>query len=146
MVEDMAMEDTGDANAVMLTLMLLLNLNRCHGMVEDMVMGDTGDANVVMLTLMPHLNLKQFLGMVEDMAMEDTGDANVVMLTLMPMQNLKLKPHHPTICTILITMYFLLTITLENGLLMPNLSHGGEDMDTEDEEDTGVANDALPRL
>ena len=62
------------------------------------------------------------------------------------MLNLKLKPHHPTICTILITMYILLTITLENGLLMPNLSHGGEDMDTEDEEDTGVANDALPRL
>ena len=35
----------------------------------------------------------------------------------------------------------MLTLTL-----MPNLSHGGEDMDTEVVEDTGVANDALPRL
>ena len=52
MVEDMAMEDTGDENAVMLTLKLWLNQNPCLGMVEDMDMEDTGDANAVMLTLM----------------------------------------------------------------------------------------------
>merc|ERR1719249_160610 len=64
----------------------------------------------------------------------------------MLMLKLKLRPRHTTICTILTTMYILPIIMLGNDLLMPNLSHGGEDMDMEVVEDTGVVNDATPRL
>merc|ERR1712126_347146 len=93
-------------------------------------------------TLMQLQNLNPCLGMVEDMV--DTGDESVERLKLM--LNLNLRPRHTTISTILITMFILLIIILENDLLMPNLSHGGEDMDTEVVEDTGVVNDAPPRL
>merc|ERR1719334_685504 len=62
------------------------------------------------------------------------------------MLNLNLRPRHTTISTILITMFILPIIMLGNDLLMPNQSHGGEDMDTEVVEDTGVVNDAPPRL
>merc|ERR1712126_709220 len=127
-----------------LTLMLLQNLNLCLGMVEDMAMEDTGDANVVMLTLMQLQNLNPCLGMVEDMDMVDTGDGSVERLKLM--LKLKLRPRHTTICTILITMSIQPIIMLGNDLLMPNLSHGGEDMDTAVVEDTGVVKDAPPRL
>merc|ERR1712136_583542 len=78
------------------------------------------------------------------MDMVDTGDGSVERLKLM--LNLKLRPRRITICTILTTMYILPIIMLGNDLLMPNLSHGGEDMDMEVVEDTGVVNDATPRL
>merc|ERR1712198_202689 len=52
-----AMGDTGDANVVMLTLMLLLNLKPSHG-TDVGATGDTGDANVEMPTLMLSLSLK----------------------------------------------------------------------------------------
>merc|ERR1712135_20578 len=97
-----------------------------------------GDANVVTLTPMQLQNLNPCLGMV------DTGDESVERLMLM--LKLKLRPRHTTICTILTTMYILPIIMLGNDLLMPNLSHGGEDMDMEVVEDTGVVNDAPPRL
>merc|ERR1712198_53458 len=51
-----AMEDTGDANVVTLTLVQLQSLNPCLGMVEDMV--DTGDESVERLKLMLNLNLR----------------------------------------------------------------------------------------
>merc|ERR1712055_225672 len=121
------MVDIGDANVVMLTLMLLLNLKPIHGMdMVDMAMVDIGDANVVMLTLMLLLNLKPNHGTdMVDMAMVDTGGANVETLTLML--------SHTTMHTILIIP----TITLVKDPLMPSLSHG---MDIEDMVDTGVAN------
>merc|ERR1712060_50542 len=56
---DMAMVDIGDANVVMLTLMLLLNLKPNHGTdMVDMAMVDTGGATVETLTLMLSLSLK----------------------------------------------------------------------------------------
>merc|ERR1719167_1911285 len=76
------------------------------------------------------------------MDMVDTGDESVERLKL----KLKLRPRHSTICTILITMYILPIIMLGNDLVMPNLSHGGEEMDTAVVEDTGVVKDAPPRL
>merc|ERR1712198_396937 len=105
-------------------------------------MEDTGDANVVTLTLVQLQSLNPCLGMVEDMV--DTGDESVERLKLM--LNLNLRPRHTTISTILITMSILPIIMLGNDLLMPNLSHGGEDMDTAVVEDTGVVNDAPPML
>merc|ERR1712055_466020 len=119
------MVDIGDANVVMLTLMLLLNLKPIHGMdMVDMAMVDIGDANVVMLTLMLLLNLKPNHGTdMVDMAMVDTGGANVETLTLM--LSLSLKLSH--------TILIIPTITLVKDPLMPSLSHG---MDIEDMVDT----------
>merc|ERR1719370_568168 len=128
------MVDIGDANVVMLTLMLLLNPKPTHGTdMVDMAMVDIGDANVVMLTLMLLLNPKPTHG--TDMV--DTGGANVETLTLM--LSLSLKLSHTTMHTILIIP----TITLVKDPLMPSLSHG---MDIEDMVDTGVANVAPLKL
>merc|ERR1712198_308625 len=94
-----AMGDTGDANVVMLTLMLLLNLKPSHG-TDVGATGDTGDANVEMPTLMLSLSLKlshttmytiliiPTITLVKDLLMPslthgmDTGVANVAQLKL----------------------------------------------------------------